>query len=237
MSKDKASEKTKVMSREDIRSAADPDKDRTRVYDALTKETRAVSGHKWIDDDDEPMIRPVGRNTLTGRETQIYPGPDSRETQTYQRLDRKTRVGRDSNTRLVERQPSAKAEPAAGPEPKRSFRETVILGAAKLRQLYADIRNVRVGDSRKFARFMKILGAFALILLLEIGYFRFSARVEGMPDEIKETRKELELTQKENEILSSEIEALGDQDSTEELRQSWERLRDKVEKAAEETLY
>ena len=237
MSKEKESEKTKIIKKEDVRSAADPELEKTRVYDAGTGETSAVSAHKWIDDDDEPVIKPVGRNTMTGRETQIYPGPDQRGPQAYQSLDRKTRVGRDSNTRVVERQPADNAGTRTSPAPERSFRETASAVTARLRMAYRDVRNVRVGDSRRFSRFMKIVGVFALILLLELGYFRFVQMVEGMPDKIKETRKELELTQKENEILSEEIEQLGDHDSIEKNRQSWERLKEKVEKAAEETLY
>ena len=59
----------------------------------------------------------------------------------------------------------------------------------------------------------------------------------GVPDEIKETQKELELTQKENALLEKDIEELGDYDSVEELKASWERLKDKVDKAAAGTFY
>ena len=237
MDKEKETEKTRVMDSSDIRNAAGPDKGRTRVYDAVKGDRGTVTPHRWIDDVDEPVIRPVGRNTLSGRETQIYPPMDRGQTQTYQRLDRKTRVGRDSNTRVVSRQQGGDADPAGGPAPGRSLRETAARGSAGLRRAYKDVRNVRVGDSRKFARFMKVLGVFALILLLELGYFGLARRTDNMPAKIKAARNELELTQKESVILSKEIEELGDHDSIEKNRRSWERLKEKVEKATEETSF
>ena len=84
---------------------------------------------------------------------------------------------------------------------------------------------------------MKVLAVFALILLLELGYFGLARRTDNMPAKIKAARNELELTQKESVILSKEIEELGDHDSIEKNRRSWERLKEKVEKATEETSF
>ena len=55
-------EKTKVIQRDEIKSAAE--------------DTVIVSKHKWIDENDEPVIKPVGRNTISLNETRVYGQPD-----------------------------------------------------------------------------------------------------------------------------------------------------------------
>lgn len=176
--------------------------------------------------EDEDPIRPDARRTIARRGTRIYGQPGSR-----------TRVGLDSNTRLYEKQPAGSDPGTEKRSGKKSPKEVIGGIAAFARGVYTDLRNVRVRDSAKFARFLKVIGVFALVLLLEVGYFIFDHRVEGMPEEIKETQKELELTQKENVILQEEIDELGGYDSIEEQKRSWERLKEKVEKAAAETSY
>lgn len=229
----------------DKKSAADPSKDMTRIYDVPVRSAMKPSGHKWIDEGDEEVIKPVGRNTMAIRKTMT----DIDRPQESQ-LDRKTRIGRDSNTRIVGTKPSGSIPdaPESGGTDGGGFADTAKVAAGKAGaglkaaasatgDAVESLRRVKVGDSAKFSRFLKIMGVFLIILLLEIGYFAFANHVKKMPSEIKETQKELELTQKENELLTRELDELGDYDSTEELRQSWERLRDKVKKAAEETSY
>lgn len=204
--------------------------ERTRIYDVLEKDTRVMPAHKWIGDGDDPVIRPVSTDTMIGIDRDTIPPPMD---------DRRTRVGRDSNTRVV-RRPATRmtGDPSGEPSGEgRGFRETVTSAAGRVRDTASAVRNVKVGNSVRFARFLKIMGVFLLILLLELGYFAFASHVKGMPAETKKTQKELELTKKENTILEDELAALGDHDSAEELRQSWERLRDKLKKATAETYY
>lgn len=204
--------------------------ERTRIYDVLEKDTRVMPAHKWIGDDDDPVIRPVSTDTKIGIDRSTIPPPMD---------DRRTRVGRDSNTRVVSR-PAYRTpgDPAGEPSGEgRSFKGAVTSAAGRVRDTASAVRNVKVGNSVRFTRFLKIMGVFLLILLLEIGYFGFASHVKGMPAETKKTQKELELTKKENAILEDELAALGDHDSAEELRQSWERLRDKLKKATAETYY
>jgi hypothetical protein len=229
----------------DKKSAADPAKDKTRIYDVPVRSAIKPSEHRWIDDDDEEVIKPVGRNTMAIRKTMT----DIDRPQDAQ-LDRNTRIGRDSNTRIVGTRASRGTydAPESGGTEDSGFADTARAVAARAgaglkaaasatRDAVESLRRVKVGDSAKFRRFLKVMGVMLIVLLLEIGYFAFANHVKKMPSEIKETQKELELTQKENELLTKELDELGDYDSTEELRQSWERLRDKVKNAVEETSY
>ena len=204
--------------------------DRTRIYDVLDKDTRVMSGHKWIGEGDDPVIRPVRSDTMIGIDRSTIPPPMD---------DRRTRVGRDSNTRVVSRPASRMpGMPLDGdPGDSRSFRETVTSAAGRVRETASAVRNVKVGDSVRFTRFLKIMAVFLIILILEIGYFAFASHVSNMPAETEKAKKELELTKKENAILEDELAVLGDHDSAEELRQSWERLRDKLKEATAETYY
>ena len=208
--------KTKVIEKERITSEAVPEKGATRIYDVPVKETIIASKHRWISDEDEDVIKPVGRNTIARGDTRIY-GQSLKETRIYDKPQT--------------------ADP--GPDERKSagkkIREAVTGAAAWFRGMYTDLRSVRVSDSAKFSRFLKVTGVFALILLLEIGYFAFAHRTARLPADIKEAKEELELTQKESVILQEEIDELGGYDSIEEQRRSWERLKEKVEKAEAET--
>ena len=231
--KEKENGNTKVIRRDVMNSAAGPEKGTTRVYDVPVKKTIVASGHKWIGDDEAEAVRPSGRGVMdsgtAGRgQTQVY-GQPLRETQVYGQPLRETRV----YEKPQEQDPPAPETVPAG----RRLREAAAGAAARARGVYRDLRNVRVGDSAKFARFMKVTGVFALILLLEIGYFVFAHRTQELPEDIQAAKNELELTQKENAVLQEEIDALGSSDSIEEQRRSWERLKEKVEKAAAETSY
>lgn len=218
MEKESGNEKTKVIGSEEIKSADAPGKGVTRVYDIPVKETLTVSKHRWISDEDEDVIRPVGRNTVARGETRLY-GQPLGETRIYEKPqmpdDQGTGTGRA----------------------KKDLKKAASAAVSWARGIYGDLRNVKVSDSARFGRFLKVVGVFALILLLEIGYFAFAHRTRGLPDEIKETKSELELTQKETAILQQEIDELGGYDSVEEQRQSWERLKEKVEEAAAETSF
>ena len=162
------------------------------------------------------MIKPVGRNTIARGDTRIY-GQSLKETRVYGRPQ-------EPDTGTAEERTAGK-----------KIREAVTDAAAWFRGMYTDLRNVRVSDSAKFSRFLKVTGVFALILLLEIGYFAFAHRTERLPGDIKAAKEELELTQKESVILQEEIDELGGYDSIEEQKRSWERLKEKVENAAAET--
>lgn len=226
--KEKENGNTKVIRRDGMNSAAGPEKGTTRVYDAPVKKTIVVSGHKWIGDDEAEAVRPSGRGTAAGGETQVC-GQPLKETRVYGQPLRETRV----YEKPQEQDPPAPEAGQAG----RRLREAAAGAAARARGVYRDLRNVRVGDSAKFSRFMKVTGVFALILLLEIGFFVFAHRTKELPEDIQAAKNELELTQKENAVLQEEIDALGSSDSIEEQRRSWERLKEKVEKAAAETSY
>lgn len=204
--------------------------DRTRIYDVLDKDTRVMPGHKWIGEGDDPVIRPVPTDTIIGIDRSTIPPPMD---------DRRTRVGRDSNTRVVSRPSSHMPGETSGEGTGdgRGFTETVRSAVGRARDTASAVRNVKVGNSARFARFLKIMAVFLIILLLEIAYFGFESHVKVMPAETEKTQKELELTKKENAILEDELASLGDHDSAEELRQSWERLRDKLKKATAETYY
>ncbi len=205
--------KTIIVNDGDKNRAADPDKGKTRIYDVPVKETILVSKHKWIDEEDEEVIKPVGRNTMLIRNTM--------------NLD---------DTKIVDRRDMPERGSSDGKDKTGRSPAEIVKGAVSTgRDIVNDVRNVKVGDSAKFSRFLKVIGVFLVIALLEFAWFVFAAHVKGMPSDIEKTQKELELTQKENELLAEELEVLGDHDSTEELRQSWERLRDKVKEATGET--
>lgn len=218
MSRESENEKTRVIKSREIKSAAGDEKSATRIYDVPAKETLIVSKHKWISDEDEDIIKPVGRSTIVRGRTQIYGQPLS-ETRVYEKPQTKE-----------------PADDTAG-RTGRDMKEVFTDAAARARRIYEDLRNVRVRDSARFGRFLKVVGVFALILLLEAGYFAFAHRTRELPDDITKARHELELTQKETAILQNEIDELGSYDSIEEQRRSWERLKEKVEKAAAETSY
>lgn len=204
-----------------MRSAEGRDDGRTRVYDVLEKETQVVSRHRWIGEEDEPE---AGAATAEAAPA----------------ADRRTRVGRSSNTRVMDRRPPViEEQPGQDAEGGRSASLSDILrsAVARFRELRRALKGIKVADKKRFARFIRIAGVIGLMLLLELGWFRFSAHVEGMPKQIEKTKKELSLTKEENALLKEETEALGDQNSIEELKASWERLKDKVEKAAEQTYY
>lgn len=208
--------KTEVIEKERITSEAVPEKGATRIYDVPLKETIIASKHRWISDEDEDVIKPVGRNTIARGDTRIY-GQSLKETRVYGKLQ-------EPDTGTAEERTAGKM-----------IREAAADAGGWLRGMYTDLRSVRVSDSAKFSRFLKVTGAFALILLLEIGYFAFAHRTARLPADIKEAKEELELTQKESVILQEEIDELGGYDSIEEQRRSWERLKEKVEKAEAET--
>lgn len=224
-----------------LRDADFPNDGKTRIYGALKgdREASSASAHKWIDDGDEPVIKPVTGHTLTDIDRETIATADSFRAPV---LDRKTRVGRSSNTQVLNRRPQVLEDEPEGSAPEKTGsgaaeRSAPGRAADRLRLAKRDLKNVRVADSRRFERFLKIVGAFLLILLIEIGYFGFASHVSRMPAAVKSTQKELKLTKEENRLLKEEIEALGDYSSTEELKASWEKLKEKVEKAAEETYY
>ena len=223
-------------------SITDRIRQETRVYDVLNKETKVFSQHKWIGDDDEPVIRPVSTDTLSGMEA-VIPAP-GRKTRIADlsavAVTRRVTVA-DLERKLLE-QEAAEAAGQAGAQSAEKNEGPGIAARARavsdsVRSAADSLKKVKVADSKRFARFLKIIAIFAFILVLELGYMRFAAHVKKMPDRIKETQKELDLTKKENELLAEEIEKLGDYDSAEEQKQSWERLKEKTKKAAEETYY
>ena len=189
----------------------------TRIYNASREldgdKTRVVSRHTWIGEPDDRSTRIAG------------PLTDERQTRVFSRETEQSEPEADAPKRTDAGAVLNRAKDMAG-------------SAARAGRLAVhDVKNVKVADKRKFARFLRVVGVLFLIFILEIGYFRFASHVRKLPDEIKETQKELELTKKENAILEKEIEALGDYDSVEELKASWERLKDKVDKAAAGTYY
>ena len=218
MAGNNADDRTKIIKKDGLKDGTAAEKGVTRVYDAPAKETQVFQKHRWISDEDEDVIKPVGRNTIARGDTRIY-GQSLSETRLYEKPQGQAHDGTDAG------------------RPAKSFREAASDAAAGARRLYGDIRNVRVGDSARFAKFLKVMGVFALILLLEIGYFVFAHRTQKLPEDIEKTKKELELTRKETDILREETDALGGYDSIEEQKRSWERLKEKVEKAAAETSY
>ncbi len=224
-------------------SMAERIKQDTRIYDVLAKETKVFSQHRWIDDSDDPVIKPVSSNTLSGMEG-VIPAPnrktriaDMSEAAVTRRvtvadLERKLLMQEEAE---AARQAAAQQEESSGSVP--GMAEKLGAFASGARSAAASLKNVKVADSARFSRFLKIIAVFAVLLVIELGYLRFTAHVANMPKQIKETQKELELTKNETELLTEEIDALGDYDSAEELKQSWQRLKEKVEKAAEETYY
>ena len=209
--------KTRIIPRQVNESEAPSDERVTRVTNADERVTKVANAGSIGSEDRVTRISPDDRTRIEDRSTKIA----SKKT----RIVKRDTEEEHSGARLSAADVSEKAKGAA-----------LKIGAG-FKQGAADLRKVRVADKGRFARFLRIVAVFVLILLVEIGYFRFEAHVKKMPGEIKETQKELELTQKENELLEEEIEALGDYDSVEELKASWERLKDKVDKAAAGTYY
>ena len=218
----------------------------TRVYDVLNKDTRIVprqaSRHTWISDASETIIKPISSDTLSAMDA-VIPAPDRKtriaDLKTPPATRRVTVADLERKLLMEEAAEEARRREAEVLESGSSegLREKAAGIAASVKGTADSIRRVKVADSRRFRIFIRIIGVFVLILLLELGYFRFAAHVKGMPETVSETKKELELTKKENELLAKELEVLGDYDSAEELKQSWERLKEKVEKAAGETYY
>lgn len=188
----------------------------TRIYSAsveLENSKGRATRHTWIGEADDRSTRIAGAVT-DDRKTKVVGRPDTvseDESVAQKKLDTGAILGR--------------AKDITG--------GAVTAGRTAVR----DVKNVKIADKKKFSRFLKIVGVLFIILIIEIGYFRFASHVKKMPGEIKETQKELELTKKENALLEKEIEALGDYDSVEELKASWDRLKDKVDKAAAGTYY
>ena len=234
MSEDREELKKTIIEADDATEIRAPEE--TRILNA-----RNTSAHRWIEKNeslDEVKTRVMPRQTAevrtvtTDRATRVSPDDRTRIE------DRSTKIA-SKETRVVgnvsdEEQEGSQISVA---DVSGKAKEIAQRSAGAVRQGVADLRSVKVADKGRFARFLKIVAVFALILLVELGYFRFEAHVKKMPKEIKETQKELELTQKENELLAEEIEALGDYDSVEELKASWERLKDKVDKAVAGTYY
>jgi predicted nuclease with TOPRIM domain len=215
MSEQEDIKKTRIRLPEESEKIRAPEE--TRIYNA-TKElendnTRFATRHTWIGDPDDRITRVAGA-VSDDRETRVVSRStveDDAESLASKKIDAGAIMGR--------------AKDITG-------------SAARAGRLAVhDVKNVKVADKKKFSRFLWILGVLFVILILEIGYFKFASNVKKLPDEIKETQKELELTKKENALLEEEIEALGDYDSVEELKASWERLKDKVDKAAAGTYY
>ena len=220
----------------DEKSVTDRIRQETRVYDVLNRETKVFSQHRWIEDDDEPVIRPVSTDTLSGMEA-VIPAPERKTRIADLRSAAVTRrvTVADLERKLLEQE----AAEAAGQADAQSAEKNEGTGIAARARAFSDsvrsaadsLKKVKVADSKRFARFLRIIAVFAFLFVLELGYMRFAAHVEKMPDQIKETQNELDLTKKENELLAEEIEKLGDYDSAEEQKQSWERLKEKTEKA------
>ncbi|MBO5512978.1 MAG: hypothetical protein J5961_00130 [Mogibacterium sp.] len=215
MSEQEDIKKTRITETDESAKIRAPEE--TRIYNAtkeLEKDSgRVTSRHTWIGEPDDRVTR-IAQPVIDDRETRIVsrsPVQEESETVAPKKIDAGAVLG--------------KAKDLTG-------------SAARAGRLAVhDVKNVKVADKKKFSRFLRIVGVLFVILLLELGYFKFASNVRKMPDEIKETQKELELTQKENALLEEEIEALGDYDSVEELKASWERLKDKVDKAAAGTYY
>ncbi len=207
--------KTSIRGTDDVKELRASEE--TRIYNASKEldndKTRVASRHTWIGEPGDRSTR-IADPTIDERETRVVSRPDVQE-----------EAGSDQLKKIDAGAILGRAKDLTG-------------SAARAGKLAVrDVKNVKVADKRKFARFLRIVGVLLLIFIIEIGYFRFASHVKKMPDEIKETQKELDLTKKENAILEKEIDALGDYDSVEELKASWERLKDKVDKAAAGTYY
>lgn len=206
--------KTRIQETEESVNVRAPEE--TRIYNASISsdpDKRVTSRHTWIGDPAERATR-IAEPVIDDRETKVMrrsTDPEEPEAGASKKIDAGAVLG--------------KAKDLTG-------------SAARAGRLAVhDVKNVKVADKKKFARFLRIVGVLLIIFIIELGYFRFASHVNKMPAEIKETQKELELTQKENALLEEEIKALGDYDSVEELKASWERLKDKVDKAAAGTYY
>ena len=252
MSEDREELKKTINETEEVTEVRAPEE--TRIYNAQSEQDESpretyvtvnmtrTSTHKWIEKDE----------SLEEVKTRVIPRQSAAETRTIM-TDKATRVSPDDRTRVEDRSTKIASKETrvvdktsdeersgghiSAEDVSEKAKDIAQKTAAGVKQGIADLKSVKVADKSKFSRFLKIVAIFVLILIVEIGYFRFEAHVKKMPKEIKETQKELKLTQKENELLEEEIEALGDYDSVEELKASWERLKDKVDKAEAGTYY
>ena len=187
----------------------------TRIYDVTDKETRIVPRHRWIGEDGQDandLTRIMDLSAARMPEEEVRPGDEPKSA--------RERISGAAKS------VSGAAKGAAGAA---KGAASAVSGAAR------DVRNVKVADSARFGRFLKIVGVFAVILLLELGWLWFSGHVRGMPDQIAKTQKELDLTKKENALLDEELNALKEAGKTEEQKQSWENLRDRVREATGQT--
>ena len=169
MSEQEDIKKTRITETDESAKIRAPEE--TRIYNAtkeLEKDSgRVTSRHTWIGEPDDRVTR-IAQPVIDDRETRIVsrsPVQEESETVAPKKIDAGAVLG--------------KAKDLTG-------------SAARAGRLAVhDVKNVKVADKKKFSRFLRIVGVLFVILLLELGYFKFASNVRKMPDEIKETQKEL----------------------------------------------